>query len=209
MLAVVFLGATATAFTNREPAPANAEPWHEVDHLFVTPREARLLRDSLVAVQADLDLASIQYNRAFRILGYTTRYDISPRLATKVFDAAMIARVDPELGFRLVRLESEFNPRAVSPAGALGLTQLMPTTAARFERGLTRDRIMDEGTNLKIGFRYLRLLLDMYDGDVRLALLAYNRGEYAVSRDLLEGRDPGNGYDRIVARGYTGPGRLD
>jgi soluble lytic murein transglycosylase-like protein len=117
--------------------------------------------------------------------------------------------VDPELGFRLVRLESEFNPRAVSPAGALGLTQLMPTTAARFERGLTRDRIMDEGTNLKIGFRYLRLLLDMYDGDVRLALLAYNRGEYAVSRDLQEGRDPGNGYDRIVARGYTGPGRLD
>jgi soluble lytic murein transglycosylase-like protein len=129
-------------------------------------------------------------------------------LAGKVFDASLREGIDPELAFRLVRLESEFNERAVSRVGAIGLTQLMPSTAVQYEKGVSVDRLKHGETNLRIGFRYLRTLLDMYKGDVRLALLAYNRGEDAVFRDLRRGVNPGNGYDRWVLKDYRGKGLL-
>src|SRR5207244_442552 len=113
-------------------------------------------------------------------------------LAGSVFDASLREGIDPELAFRLVRLESEFNERAVSKVGAVGLTQLMPSTARLIEKGLTRDDLFKPGTNLRVGFRYLRSLLDQYKGNVRLALLAYNRGEDAVWRDVRAGVNPGN-----------------
>src|SRR5439155_15743891 len=115
---------------------------------------------------------------------------------------------NPELAFRLVRLESEFNERATSRVGALGLTQLMPGTAKLYEKGVTADKLFDRDTNLRIGFRYLRVLLDQYKGNVRLALLAYNRGEDAVWRDVRAGVNPGNGYDLWVLKGFKGSGLI-
>jgi soluble lytic murein transglycosylase-like protein len=117
--------------------------------------------------------------------------------------------VDPELAFRLVRLESEFNPKAVSKVGALGLTQLMPSTAKLYDKTVTREKLFVPEVNLRVGFKYLRTLLDMYKGNVRLALLAYNRGEDAVWRDVRAGINPGNGYDLSVMQGYKGKGRID
>ena len=90
--------------------------------------------------------------------------------------------------------------------GALGLTQLMPSTAVQIERGLSRDELFNAKTNLRVGFRYLRSLIDQYKGNVHLALLAYNRGEDAVWRDVRAGVNPGNGYDRYVMRDYKGNG---
>jgi soluble lytic murein transglycosylase-like protein len=127
-------------------------------------------------------------------------------LAGKVFDASIREGIDPDLAFRLVRLESEFNSRAVSKTGAIGLTQLMPSTAVMFDKTATREKLFVAEVNLKIGFHYLRTLLDMYKGDVRLALLAYNRGEDAVWRDVRAGVNPGNGYDRMVIGDYKGKG---
>ena len=60
------------------------------------------------------------------------------------------------------------------------------------------ERIMHPERNLRVGFRYLRGLIRKYRGDLRLALLAYNRGDGAVDRDLRRGRDPENGYTRRV-----------
>jgi soluble lytic murein transglycosylase-like protein len=139
---------------------------------------------------------------------YSTKYAIPAGMAGKVFDASVREGIDPELAFRLVRLESQFHERAVSKVGALGLTQLMPSTAVLFQKGVTREQLFNGETNLRIGFRYLRTLLDVYKGDVRLALLAYNRGEDAVWRDVKNGVNPGNGYDRWVMRDYKGPGLL-
>ncbi len=133
--------------------------------------------------------------RRFREIGarpftYASRYSISQELASTIHEAARSEGIDPELAFRLVRVESNFNPRARSYAGAMGLTQLMPGTARSIDRSMRGARLVDPDANLRVGFRYLRNLLRHYDGDVRLALLAYNRGEGNVDRDLRRGRNP-------------------
>ncbi len=170
--------------------------------------DSRKLRDELQSAKGELSIVRSQFERADKIIQYSTKYGIPAGLAGKVFDASLREGIDPELAFRLVRLESEFNERAVSRVGAVGLTQLMPSTAVQYERGVTREHLLQGETNLRIGFRYLRTLLDMYRGDVRLALLAYNRGEDAVTRDVKNGVNPGNGYDRWVLRDYKGKGLL-
>ena len=71
------------------------------------------------------------------------------------------------------------------------------------------EKLFVPETNLHVGFKYLRTLLDMYKGNVRLALLAYNRGEDAVWRDVRAGVNPGNGYDLSVLQGYKGKGRIE
>ena len=145
---------------------------------------------------------------------FALRYRISTDLARDIHEAATEEGIDPDLAFRLVKVESNFNPRARSYAGALGLTQLMPGTARWMDRRMTSsERILQPDANLRAGFRYLRLLIRQYDGDLRLALLAYNRGHGAVNRDLRRGRNPENGYTRRVlglgADRYSGTGLLE
>ena len=148
-------------------------------------------------------------NRWNRIYGYSSKYTISPDLARTIYDAAMTAGIEPELGFRLVRVESVFNPRAMSPVGAMGLTQLMLGTARVFEPNVSREQLLEPDVNLRIGFKYLRGLIREYKGNLRLALLTYNRGPVAVQNALSMGRDPANGYELVVMRGYRGRGTLD
>lgn len=129
---------------------------------------------------------------------YARRYGISPDLAAAIERAAAAEGVETELAFRLVRVESAFHDRAVSPVGALGLTQLMPATAAEMQPGITREQILERDTNLRLGMRYLRTLLRLYDGDREEALHAYNRGMGTVARIRARGGDPANGYARAV-----------
>ena len=93
-----------------------------------------------------------------------------------IVDSGARNGVDPVLLYAIMHRESSFRRSAVSPKGARGLMQLMPGTAARF--GVTN--IFDPRQNIEGGARYVRLLLDMFDGDVRLALAGYNAGEGAV-----------------------------
>jgi len=78
----------------------------------------------------------------------------------------------------VIRAESNYNPTAISPKGALGLMQLIPATARRF--GVAH--VFDPVENIQGGARYLRYLLDLYEGNYPLALAAYNAGEKAVAR---------------------------
>ena len=107
---------------------------------------------------------------------------------------------NPSLAFRLVQVESRFKHNAVSSASAIGYTQLMLATARFYDRDITREELFDRDTNLRIGFRYLHDLLEMFDGDMHLALLAYNRGPARVEEILAAGGDPGNGYATAVLR---------
>jgi soluble lytic murein transglycosylase-like protein len=132
------------------------------------------------------------------VAAYARRYGISTELAGAIERAARAERIETELAFRLVRVESAFRPNAVSSAGALGLTQVMPATANYLQPGITRAQLLDRDTNLRLGFRYLRELIAVYDGDQEEALTAYNRGPGTVARIRRTGGDPANGYADLV-----------
>lgn len=84
----------------------------------------------------------------------------------------------PELLHSVIQVESNYNPYAVSPKGAQGLMQLIPATARRFGVGNPFNPV----ENIEGGARYLRYLLDLYNGNSPLALAAYNAGEGAVQK---------------------------
>ena len=122
-------------------------------------------------------------------------------LAETIYDLALEEDIDPDVAFGLVRTESEFKNHATSHVGAIGLTQLMPSTARWLKPGVQARDLRDPKVNLSIGFRYLRELIDKYEGDERMALLAYNRGPGTVDRVLKRGGDPDNGYAEAVFSG--------
>ena len=107
-------------------------------------------------------------------------YRVSPELARDIHDAAVEHGIGLETAFGLVRAESGFRTSATSPVGAVGLTQLMPRTARWLEPGVTTRELRDPEKNLSIGFRYLKDLIEKYDGNERLALVAYHRGPGTV-----------------------------
>lgn len=203
-------GAAWVVVANRNPNSARAEALAEPDgsaFSFLTGKAH--LRDQLETTKGELDLLKAQYERSSRILQFSTRFRVPGDLATSIFDIALAEGIDPELAFRLVKLESDFNERATSPVGAVGLTQLMLPTAKYFDRSLTKERLYEPRTNLRIGFRYLRTLITEYKGNTKLALLVYNRGEVAVKKALNAGLSPTNGYDRVLTKGYRGRGVVD
>lgn len=109
--------------------------------------------------------------------------------------------LDPRLMDALVRVESDYNHLAVSRKGAMGLMQLMPDTARR----LSVPDPFDPEANVRGGMREFQRLLDLYSGDVVLALAAYNAGEGAVSAH--RGVPPyaeTRGYVRRIMTLYTG-----
>lgn len=100
----------------------------------------------------------------------------NPKYDELVAQSATRNQVDPNLMIAVMRQESGFNPRARSYKGATGLMQLMPATAQRF--GVTN--VYDAAQNIEGGAKYLRFLLDTFNGDVDLVLAGYNAGEHAV-----------------------------
>jgi hypothetical protein len=99
--------------------------------------------------------------------------------------------LEPELIYGVIWVESRFQAKAKSPAGARGLMQLMPQTAAALAKqlGVTRPRSYDPAFNVKAGSYYLRRLLDRYEGDEVLALAAYNAGAGNVNKWRKAGKD--------------------
>jgi soluble lytic murein transglycosylase-like protein len=127
-------------------------PTAEIDHF-----EPDLTPPPAIAAQSPSSATSLQE----AVLGSSERY-----------------RLDPDLVNSVIRAESGFNPRAVSPKGAQGLMQLMPQTATNL--GVTNA--FDPKANVDGGTRYLRELLERYNFDLVKALAAYNAGPQRVQR---------------------------
>ncbi|HVG44357.1 MAG TPA: lytic transglycosylase domain-containing protein [Longimicrobium sp.] len=175
---------------------ASTEPVGQIPALVVAaPVKMAKARVAARKTAADRKLAAAEE----MALKYRQRgFKVSPSLARQIHAAAVANRIDPKVAFGLVRTESGFKNSATSPVGAIGLTQLMPATARWLQRGVTRSDLRNPEVNLRIGFRYLRGLIDKYEGDTELALTAYNRGPGTVDRVLKRGGNPDNGYAGMV-----------
>jgi len=118
-------------------------------------------------------------------------------------------RLEPALIKAIIAVESAYDPAAVSPKGAVGLMQLIPDTAARY--GV--KKIADPQDNIGGGTRYLRDLLDMFGGNLQLALAGYNAGEGAVQRykNTIPPFPETQAYVKLVMQFYdhfSGPKRV-
>ena len=110
--------------------------------------------------------------------GIKARRPFSPeRFSPLVEQAAREHDIDQALLHAVITVESDYNPLAVSPKGAVGLMQLMPQTARRY--GVTNS--YDPAQNIQGGARYLRDLMGRFNNDLSLVLAAYNAGEAAVA----------------------------
>jgi soluble lytic murein transglycosylase-like protein len=120
-------------------------------------------------------LASASVNSSSALRGYTTG---SAQVDEYLISSGTNNGVDPLLLYSIMHQESSFKSHAISPKGARGLMQLMPFTAMRY--GVTN--IFDPRQNIEGGARYVRFLLDRFDGDISLVLAGYNAGEGAVEK---------------------------
>lgn len=120
--------------------------------------------------------------------GTTDKFDYYIALASKMYDLSF------PLLKAVIKVESNFNPRAISPKGAQGLMQIMPGTA----RLLDVSDPFDPMQNIMGGSRYLRMMVDRFDGSVRLALAGYNAGPNAV--DQYKGIPPYRETQEYVER---------
>jgi soluble lytic murein transglycosylase-like protein len=174
-----------TLFVNAEPPPAILKIAPRRRNSIFLPSETSLLGKNRPALNLDRDGAE-----------------------KLVREAAERHSVDPALVRAVIETESNWNPSAVSRKGAVGLMQLIPTTAQRF--GV--NDLYSPQQNVDAGVKYLKTLLERYNGNLDLALAAYNAGEGAVDRahgvpSFRETRD----YVQRVQSAYfrPGSGRLD
>jgi soluble lytic murein transglycosylase-like protein len=169
--------------------------------LGVVADEVRALTRRLETTRTELAMARAQVERANAILRHSEQFQIPGDLAAAIYDIALSEGIDPDIAFRLVKVESNFKAKALSNMNAIGYTQIQAPTARFYEPGLAESQLYQRDVNLRLGFRFLRDLMRRYDGDLELALVAYNRGPAKVEEILLAGGDPSNGYAQKVLSG--------
>jgi soluble lytic murein transglycosylase-like protein len=165
-------------------------------------REMGSLEHQLQGMRGEMDLVKLQLERTNAIMANSAKYQIPADLAGAIYDIALSEGIDPALGFRLVKVESGFKANARSSMNAFGYTQLQLPTARFYDSDVTVSQLFERETNLRIGFRFLRDLLEQFDHDMQLALVAYNRGPAKVAGILARGGNPANGYAEAVMKGY-------
>jgi len=151
---------------NKAAAVQDSQPMLERDD------PAKLLKPTVLVYDS---LTTATPNAGSALHGYTTG---SAQIDGYLIDAGTKNGIDPLLLYSIMHQESSFKAHAISPKGARGLMQLMPGTAMRY--GVTN--IYDPRQNIEGGARYVRFLLDRFDGDVNLTLAGYNAGEGAVEK---------------------------
>ena len=147
-------------------ASENIQPTNSLDDAAITVKNTSLLYEPV---------GTTVLGAASPLRGYTTG---STQIDNYLIDSGTRNGLDPLLLYSIMHQESSFKSYAISPKGARGLMQLMPGTAIRY--GVTN--IFDPRQNIEGGARYVRFLLDLFDGDINLTLAGYNAGEGAVQK---------------------------
>ncbi|MFI5113730.1 MAG: lytic transglycosylase domain-containing protein [Terriglobales bacterium] len=192
--------ASSSSSTASAAPRSRLEYWSSTEHRWkpvpTSGAAIRAARSAASEVNSYLDGGSplhLTRNRVF------TQQEID----AAIDQAAARHNVDPNLVRSVIKVESNFNPNAVSRKGAMGLMQLMPGTA----RSLNVTNPFDPEQNVDAGVRHLKKLLESYGGDVRLSLAAYNAGSGAVAHSTGIPRYPETrNYVRRITNLYFGGG---
>lgn len=208
LIGIAVAGAAAPIAVDRYQQALRTDPTHEriATHTEAAPAAtASGVADAYNELEAERDTEEAARERAIaESVQEFSEYGLTPDLAADIYDIARESDVDPDIAYGLIRAESSFKNTSTSHVGAVGLMQLMPRTAAWLVPGTTTADLRNPDTNLKIGMKYLKQLIDKYDGDVDMALTAYNRGPGTVDRILGRGGNPDNGYAGFVKTGDIG-----
>lgn len=169
-------------------------------------KELGAVKDELQSLRHHMMYTADQDIIMLKVLYLNRR--VPPRLARKVAvivqENALHYRKDPDLILAIIKVESNFNPKAKSKAGATGLMQVMPQWKRQL--GIVGD-LNDPATSVKYGLQILGFYEQMY-ADEETALTAYNRGPGIVDTNLMRGDDPRNGYAAKVLEVYSALKRL-
>jgi len=169
---LVVLGLALCIGGTSRPASAQIYSWRDANGILVlsnVPRDGAPVGARPITAQASSPRAQVS---SPQLLSVKTTYE--PIIEQHSF----LQGVRADLVRAVIQVESAFNPRAISPKGAMGLMQLMPAIAARF--GVVDP--FNPAENIRAGVSYLRQLLERYDHNETLALAAYNAGPMAVDR---------------------------
>ena len=168
--------------------------WSPTAHRWksVASANVRAARSAAAEVSNSQDVSSYVRGKPFT----------QQQIDAAIDQAAARHNVDPSLVRAVIKVESNFNPNAVSRTGAMGLMQLMPQTA----RSLNVVNPFDPQQNVDAGVRHLKRLMESYGGDVKLSLAAYNAGAGAVARSagIPDFRETRNYVKRITQIYYGG-----
>lgn len=195
LIAAVALGAGMVGAWDDPPADGPV-----ATNAVESARERRALVARLDDATGTLTIYRLQLDRAEAVIAYSGRYRIPADRAALIYDAAMTEGVDPALAFSLVQVESSFDPRATSRTGAIGLTQILPSTARLYRPDLSLEQLYDPGTNLRLGFHFLHDLLERFQS-VDHALVAYSLGPVKLRERIAGGADVRTSYSRTVTSG--------
>lgn len=181
--AIAFATSSATARTfsasdiRVRPLPAGVKVSNDSKRITAYATEGEIRR-ALFSIRSTRKLATRPFGGAVYQSNAALPAVVPANLAAIIREAASRHGVDPRLVAAVARQESAFNATAVSPVGAVGVMQLMPATA----KFLGVRNALDARENVLGGTRYLKMLLDTFDGDLDLSLAAYNAGPGAVEK---------------------------
>lgn len=197
------LGAGAAALTLQaklERLAQNTQAYAQATQRYATglaklDDQSRALAEGLVDVRSAVSSHAREEGLFLKllILKPGLNHVLARRIANAVQRECMLTGQDPNLVLAIISVESDFNPRAVSPVGAVGLMQVMPLWKKVFEV----DDLSEPETSIHAGVQILQHYQTLYD-DLQLTLTAYNRGPGQVNELIASGQNPANGYAEKV-----------